>query len=327
MQADSERTPLLKCVKLKPMNTAVEQAIAEFFASEQTQARRIFHGRGQLHPGLEHICIDWYAPTLLITAYQPIGDTESLKHAIQAADKHAQIATIILQNRFVTGAPAELLAGDEISGSVVKEGELLFEVHPGQQQNAGLFLDMRLLREWLQQHCLDRNVLNLFAYTCSLSVAALAGGASSVTNVDISKTSIAWGEKNHELNHQAAERVKSIPYNLFRSWGRIKQYGRYDLVLIDPPSRQRRGFDVEKNYGAVLRKLSKLCNPGADVIATINSPFLDADYLLQQFERYVPEATFVESIAAAPEFEDKYPQRALKICHFNMTNLEIVDSR
>jgi 23S rRNA (cytosine1962-C5)-methyltransferase len=205
-----------------------------------------------------------------------------------------------------------------MANTVVAEGSLLFEVHPGQQQNAGLFLDMRPLRDWLQQNARGKNVLNLFAYTCSLSVAALAGGASRVTNVDISKTSMLWGEKNHGLNGQSLDRITPIPYNLFRSWGRIQQYGRYDLVIIDPPTRQRGAFDVAKNYGAVIRKLSKLCNAHADVIASINSPFLDTEYLVNQFASNAPDATLIAMIPAAAEFADKFPERGLKVCHFRM---------
>lgn len=300
------------------MELALQQAIGEFFSIDQEEALRVFHGRGHLYPGLEHVCIDWFKPLVLITAYVEIVAVKELAAQIIAADKLSQVKSIILQKRYERGAPAELLFGDESPVLIVQENKLVFEVHPGTQQNAGLFLDTRPLREWLQENSSEKNVLNLFAYTCSLSVAALAGGAVRVTNVDISKPSIKWGEKNHQLNNQELDRVKSIPYNLFRSWGRIQQYGRYDLVVIDPPTRQRGSFDVEKNYKSVLRKLPKLCNVGADIIATVNSPFLDANFLLDQFAASLPNASFVEVIPAAPEFADKYPERGLKICHFKM---------
>ena len=203
-----------------------------------------------------------------------------------------------------------------IDKCLVKEGKLVFEVHPGAQQNAGLFLDMRPLREWLQQYSQDKNVLNLFAYTCSFSVAALAGGAKQVTSVDMSKTSINWGSLNHRHNGQDLRCVNSVPYNVFKSWGRIKQFGRYDTIIIDPPSRQKGSFDVEKNYGALIKKLGSISNPGADVIATINSPYLDSDFLIHRFQRYAPQCRFITEMPASPEFEDKYPERALKICHF-----------
>lgn len=276
----------------------------------------MFHGRGHLFEGLEHVNIDWFNPILLITAYQDLVAADEIIGMALEADKYKQIKSILLQERFRKGAPAEVIWGESIPQCEVKEGDLLFEVHPGAQQNAGLFLDMRPLREWLQQYSENRNVLNLFAYTCSLSVAALGGGARQVTSVDMSKTSIKWGEQNHRLNRQDLRRVNSVPYNIFKSWGRIKQFGRYDIIIIDPPSRQRGSFDVEKNYSAIIKKLAGIANPGADIIATLNSPYLGSEYLLNRFQRYGPGFRFIAEMPASPEFNDKYPERGLKICHF-----------
>lgn len=296
----------------------IEQLATEFFTAEQLDARRIFHGRGQMYPGLEHICIDWFAPLVLISAYSEIDDPAAVAQVLRDADSLGQIKAVMLQNRFEQGAPAQTLYGEPLEQLIVTEDKLRFEVHPGQQQNVGLFMDTRLLRDWLLANSEHKNVLNLFAYTCSLSVAALAGGAESVTNVDMSKTSIKWGEKNHEINMQDLRRVKSIPHNLFKSWGKIKQFGRYDIVIIDPPMRQRGSFDASKNYGAVVKKMKSLCNPGAQIIATINSPFLSTDYLQELFEKHLPQTNYLGEIAVAPEYRDKFPERALNICHFEM---------
>lgn len=301
------------------MNIApIEQSATSFLRTEQLDARRVFHGRGHLFPGLEHVCVDWYPPLLLITAYAEVEDVPRLTEALLQADVEGQIVTVALQRRYERGAPTEILHGTELSTLIVTEGKLRFEIHPGSQQNHGLFLDMRCLRSWLLEHSVDAKVLNLFAYTCSLSVAALAGGAQSVTNVDMSKPSIKWGEHNHLLNEQDLGRVRSIPHNIFKSWGRIKQYGRYDLVIIDPPTRQRGSFDAAKNYGAIVKKLRGLCLPQANVIATINSPFLSSDFLLELFERHIPAARYLGEMPVAPEFADQYPERGLNICRFEM---------
>jgi len=298
------------------MYQPIEKALEQFFADLAPETRRVFHGRGHLFEGLEHINIDWFEPVLLITAYDELVTVDKLVKLVSKADKQSQIKSILLQKRYEKGAPAEVLLGEVIDKCRVKEGDLVFEVHPGAQQNAGLFLDMRPLREWLQQYSQDKNVLNLFAYTCSLSVAALAGGATQVTSVDMSKTSIQWGSLNHRHNHQDLRCVNSVPYNVFKSWGRIKQFGRYNTIIIDPPSRQKGSFDVEKNYGALIKKLGSIANPGADIIATINSPYLGSDFLIHRFQRYAPQCRFIAEMPASPEFADKYPERALKICHF-----------
>lgn len=49
-------------------------------------------------------------------------------------------------------------------------------------------------------------VLNLFAYTCGFSVAAIAGGAARVVNLDMSRPALSRGRDNHRLNgHDLAQ--------------------------------------------------------------------------------------------------------------------------
>mgnify|MGYP003700419005 CR=1 FL=1 len=289
-----------------------------FFDRPQPEARRIFHGRGRCYPGLEHLCIDWFAPIVLITSYETVEQPGKLVEVIQQYDLLQQVESILLQKREVRGAPTELLAGHEQDLALVREDGLVYEVHPGRRQNAGLFLDTRLLRSWLRQNSNECNVLNLFAYSCSLSVAALAGGARAVTSVDISKTSISWGMRNHQHNQQDPDKIRMLPHNLFTSWGKIKQLGPYELVIIDPPTRQRGAFNADKDYGTVIRKLAKCLSPGACIVAVLNSPFHSADFLHKLFARHLPAATYCESIDAAPEFEESEAGKGLKICVFSL---------
>lgn len=289
------------------------QLLQHFFAKERPEARRIFHGRGQCYPGLESLCIDWFSPIVLISAFAPVEEPKALREAILAADVHKQITSIVLQQRHQRDAPAECIHGTPLASTIVKEGSLRFEVQPGARQNAGLFLDTRLLRDWLLRESAGANVLNLFAYTCTLSVAALAGGAEAVTNVDMSRTCIEWGLRNHRLNLQDPDLVNSIPHNLFRSWGRIRQFGRYDLVIVDPPTRQRGSFDAERDYSAVLKQLPKLCKPGARVVLALNSPFLDRDFLTTLCEKRLPGYRTLETIPPAPEFKEVDADRGLKM--------------
>jgi 23S rRNA (cytosine1962-C5)-methyltransferase len=37
-----------------------------------TDAQRIFHGRGGMHPGNEHLSLDWFSPVWLLTSFQPV---------------------------------------------------------------------------------------------------------------------------------------------------------------------------------------------------------------------------------------------------------------
>ena len=39
-------------------------------------ATRLFHGRGGHFPGCEHLCLDWFAPVLLLTSFRALEAAE-----------------------------------------------------------------------------------------------------------------------------------------------------------------------------------------------------------------------------------------------------------
>jgi 23S rRNA G2069 N7-methylase RlmK/C1962 C5-methylase RlmI len=82
----------------------------------------------------------------------------------------------------------------------VQEGALNFRVNLSDYLDTGLFPDRRLLRAQIREKAGGKRVLNLFAYTCSFSVYAAAGGAASVDSVDLSRAYLDRGMLNFELN-------------------------------------------------------------------------------------------------------------------------------
>ena len=46
-------------------------------------AQRLFHGRGGLYPGCEHLSLDWYAPVWVLTSFAPLDEAQL--GAVQAA--------------------------------------------------------------------------------------------------------------------------------------------------------------------------------------------------------------------------------------------------
>ncbi|HIG42047.1 MAG: class I SAM-dependent methyltransferase [bacterium] len=298
------------------MYEPIVNALQLHFEQPDKEPRRIFHGRGHMFDGLQHINIDWYPPVVLITAYEPIENLDEIVTLLNKFDAHQQTRSIVYQQRSSKGATSTCVWGEEMPSVVVVENGVRYKVQPGVHQNAGLFLDMRPLRAWLKSYSAGKTVLNLFAYTCSFSVAALAGDARLVVSVDMSKPSINWGRKNHELNGHDPRCVRSMPYNILKSWARIEKPGPYDTVVIDPPTRQRGSFDVERDYVAVLKRLRRFCRKGTDVFATINSPYLGSDYLPNLMQRYQPTYRLLGEFPASDEFVDRFPEKALKIYHF-----------
>ena len=58
----------------------------KFFAEVNLEPRRVFHGRGHMYPGLEHINLDWYPPVLLVSGYSEIEQVEALAEEILKGD-------------------------------------------------------------------------------------------------------------------------------------------------------------------------------------------------------------------------------------------------
>lgn len=278
-------------------------------------ARRLFHGRGHCYEGLTGLTVDRFGSVLLIGCFDDrAARARELAAVLEAA--LPGVTGICLQHRQGRGTQSTVVAGQVPEEIEVTEEGLSFLVAPLRNQNVGLFLDMAPTRAWLRQHADGRRVLNLFAFTCAFSVAALAGGATGVVNVDMSRPALDWGLRNHQRNEQDTRRVGMLAHNLFKSWQRLKSLGPFDVVIIDPPTNQRGSFNAEKQYAQVLRRLPELASPGADVIACLNSPFLTGDFLPAQMARWCPSARFLESLPVSADFPDRFPDRALKIARF-----------
>ena len=93
---------------------------------------------------------------------------------------------------------------------VVEEGGLKFYVNLEDYLDTGLFLDHRITRSMIRELSPGKRLLNLFAYTGSVSVYAAAGGAAAVTTVDMSNTYLDWAKANFRLNDIADDRHRFI---------------------------------------------------------------------------------------------------------------------
>lgn len=288
------------------------------------ETRRLFHGRGRCWPGLEQVTADWLQGVLLVALFKPVSDSElaalramllelSQSEAWQASQGHS----LLLQLRYLPDSPSEWLVGEPQEHWDICEHGLHYRLDLGKKQNSGLFLDMRLGRQWVQQQATGKRVLNLFAYTCGFSVAAIAGGAQQVVNLDMSKAALSRGRDNHRLNNHDLSKVVFLGHDLFNSWGKIKKYGPYDLIIIDPPSFQRGSFVLSKDYPKVLRRLPELLNENGTVLACSNDPEIGPEYLIQAMSEQAPQIQIRERLDNPPEFPDINPDSALKALVFH----------
>ncbi|WP_248795750.1 class I SAM-dependent methyltransferase [Pseudomonas sp. MWU13-2105] len=292
-------------------------------ASAPTETRRLFHGRGRCWPGLEQLTVDWLQGVLLVSLFKEPepGQLQALKDLLmEISQSPAWLAsgarTLLLHHRYLPLSPAEWLVGQAIEEWVITEGGLRYQVDLGKKQNNGLFLDMRYGRDWVRANARGKRVLNLFAYTCGFSVAAIAGGAAHVLNLDMSRAALSRGRDNHRLNGHDLGKVGFLGHDLFKSWGKVIGSGPFDLVIIDPPSFQKGSFLLSKDYQRVLRRLPELLSAEGEVLACMNDPAVGSDFLIEGVTREAPGMLFERRLDNPPEFPDIDAESGLKALLF-----------
>lgn len=298
-----------------------------------THAQRIFHGRGGLHPGCEHLVLDAFPPALLLTSFSPLSEEDIACIAAALQARWAQIApatelTWVLQTRDVGGKfLTRLMQGSLPVPHIVQEGDARYLVHLERGQNHGLFLDMAAGRSWVArtvaaQPAPERmKVLNLFAYTCAFSVVAKLAGAGTVTNMDMSKGALATGQHNHQINGVKAG-ASFLGHDIFTSWGKIGRSGPYHLIVVDPPSYQKGSFVATKDYARLVRRLPDLLRPGGQALLCLNAPELSTRFLQDIVQEQAPELEFVERLANPAVFADVDEERSLKVLVYRLPELQ-----
>jgi 23S rRNA (cytosine1962-C5)-methyltransferase len=167
-------------------------------------------------------------------------------------------------------------------------------------------------RNWLRENASNKSVLNLFSYTCAFSNAAIAGGASKVVNLDMSKAALAVGRDNHRLNEHDLSKVKYLGHDLFKSWGKVKRLGPYDIVIADPPSLQKGSVNIKRDYPKIIRRLPELLNSGGYALLCLNSPDLDFAFLEKVIQAECPDAKILQKVMPETHFINIDPDRGLK---------------
>ena len=297
---------------------ALLDAIARIEPS--SDARRIFHGRGGLHPGCEAWALDAFPPVFLFTSFQPVADAALVTIHDALTARCAQIApgeplNWVFQCRHDSQPTTRLMAGSVPEPHVVTERGARYLVHLQKGQNHGLFLDMAEGRQWVREHADGQKVLNLFAYTCAFSVVALLGGAKQVVNVDMSGGAMALGQQNHPLNGITAG-ASFLNHDIFKTWGRITRGGPYGIVIVDPPSFQKGSFVATKDYARLMRRLPELLRPDGRLLLCLNAPELGTAFLMDQMRECAPELIFEQRLPNPEVFADVSSERALKVLVF-----------
>ena len=158
---------------------------------------------------------------------------------------------------------------------IVREAGLRYFVNLTDYVDTGLFLDHRETRRIVRHECAGKNILNLFCYTGSFTVAAAAGGAGETYSVDTSATYLAWARENLKLNDLDGPQHHLIRDDVFAALEQIPPTTKFGWVIFDPPTRSNRHgseltWDVQRDYVPLLERLAPMLSPDGIVLFSTN---------------------------------------------------------
>ncbi|QRO00652.1 class I SAM-dependent rRNA methyltransferase [Archangium violaceum] len=262
----------------------------------RTTAFRLINGAPD---GVPDVTVDVFEHVHVVSLYRDFMPAEevALLDAVEAAwaPRSVYLKRRPREARHLANVAKEQLApevaarGESVESLVALENGLRFLIRPGQGLSVGLYLDMRDTRVWLAGEVRGLTVLNLFSYTCGFGVAATAGGAKRVLNIDASRRVLDWGEENARLNGQPVDRYDYVAGDVFDWLGRLTRKGEtFDVVVADPPSfatTRTSRFSAARDYANLAEASARLVAPGGRLVACCNLATLES----RRFDAMVTE--------------------------------------
>ena len=299
----------------------IKKHIEENSKDLTNEFKRLFHGRGGLYEGFKHLSIDSIDEILSVALYFEEEYEVELLEMLKSFVASSRHNSLVVQRRYIKGSPSVVIVGELDDDIFVVENGMKIKLNLLSNRNSGYFADMKNGREFVRENSKDKSVLNLFSYTCAFSIASMLGGAKKVSNIDMSKGALSTGRANHHLNDIDTRDVSFHPYNILKSFSRIKKKGPYDLIIIDPPTFQKGSFEATKDYRKIIMKLPQIASEDCTLLACLNSPDLDAEFIKELIKELAPSFKFVKRLENVKEFASKDEDRSLKNLVFQREKL------
>jgi len=291
---------------LRPLLDQANASRQTLSGSSHEEAFRLFNG---FYEGCPSLVLDIYGQTLVIHDYSDSSNPELIQQITQhIRTAHNWLETGILKIR--NGATQEEKRGKIIFGGQpdrkIKEHGIWYALDLTLNRDAGFYLDASNLRKWLLENSRGKSVLNTFAYTGSLGVAAIAGGASTVIQTDLNRQFLNLAKDSYSLNGFPIQKQNFVAQDFFPVVARFKTGKQtFDCVIIDPPffsSTSRGKVDLEHESERLINKVRPLINDGGTLIAMNNAVFLSGADYMQSLEKLCKDGYLsIRELISVPE--------------------------
>ncbi len=238
----------------------------------------------------EYPCIvDWYAGEAVVWLYARTKDETAVQqdsfrtHTLEQIKAGLGLTTeqlFVKERAIQSGLETQYQKQSRQQQiRIVPEQNLNFEVNLSDYLDTGLFLDHRPTRKMVQERTHGKRFLNLFAYTASFTVYALAGGARQTTTVDLSQTYCQWAERNLAHNgFSTGKKHQILAQDCLQYLATAAKRGEtYDLIVCDPPtfSNSKKmavsSFSVERDQVTLLEACARLLAPAGELVFSNNA--------------------------------------------------------
>ncbi|MEO8344543.1 MAG: class I SAM-dependent rRNA methyltransferase [Betaproteobacteria bacterium] len=239
-------------------------------------AARIVHGESD---GLPGVIADRYGDVIVLQCSS--AGAERWRDVLAAALVEATGAQCVFERsdaevRALEGLPARVgaIVGELPNDIGIVEDGLVYGVDVAVGQKTGFYLDQRDNRRTIGKYAKDRRVLNAFCYTGGFSLAALAGGATSVLSIDSSDDALQMGRRNLARNGGLdAARATWTEADVFMELRHMRDAGAtFDMIILDPPKFAPTAAHAERAaraYKDINLLAFKLLTPGG-LLATFS---------------------------------------------------------
>lgn len=256
---------------------------------KRSQALRVFHGPGEGKGLFQFFAVDRFKDHYWVTEWQnkllKSESSQVLSSIVQFYRSKGAVSIVGISRPERGVAPlSHLFSGSwpDQDSLVVKENNCQYLIRLKETRHPGLFLDHEPLRRWLSTGAMrGLSLLNTFAYTGSLSVAASVGGAKHVTTLDLSNNTVEWAKKNSELNAIASSTQTFLSGDVFDWLPRFKRRQQtFDCIILDPPSfshGKNNRFSTAKDLVPLHELAFQLLTPHGMLVTSINSAQVERD--------------------------------------------------
>jgi 23S rRNA (cytosine1962-C5)-methyltransferase len=303
------------------LSELLEKALASrvtLFDARHESAFRLFNGFGE---GCPDLVVDLYAKTIMFHNYADAP--EQSQSLVREACDYFQSNLSWLKAGLVKTRNAK--SADEKRGRFlfgtdldrkIKEHNVWYASDLTLNQDASFYLDTRNLRKWISENVKGKTVLNAFAYTGSLGVAATAGGASRVVQLDRNRPFLNVAKESYSLNNFPIHKQDFIASDFFTQVAKFKRTDeRFDCVFIDPPffSTSPRGtVDQVYESARLINKVRPLINDGGYLVAINNALYVSGSEYMRTLEALCADGYLkIKELIPVPDDFTGYPETRL----------------